>query len=108
MNGQSNFRPEKLSASTVHFAEMLGLMMECSMHMAGQTSNAETRIEMVSTMSSITSSSSYLLTKAKTVCQDPSGPQAQNSMVAAARGITESLNKMIIEFTTTLGSTYKL
>ena len=78
---------------------MLGQMMECSMDMAGQTSQAETRTEMVSTMRSVTSSSSTFLTEAKTVCQDPSAPQAKNSLAAAARGVTESLNNMINVFT---------
>jgi talin len=96
---QSAPRPEKLSASTEHFTEMLGQMMECSMDMAGQTSQAETRTEMVSTMRSVTSSSSTFLTEAKTVCQDPSAPQAKNSLAAAARGVTESLNNMINVFT---------
>ena len=69
------------------------------MDMAGQTSQAETRTEMVSTMRSVTSSSSTFLTEAKTVCQDPSAPQAKNSLAAAARGVTESLNNMINVFT---------
>ena len=92
-------RPEKLSVSTEHFTEVLGQMMECSMDMAGQTGQAETRTEMVSTMRSVTSSSSTFLTEAKTVCQDPTAPQAKNSLALAARGVTESLNNMINVFT---------
>ena len=69
------------------------------MDMAGQTSQAETRTEMVSTMTQVTSSSATFLTEAKTVCQDPSAPQAKNSLAAAARGVTESLNNMINVFT---------
>ena len=67
-----------------------------------QNCQAETRIEIVSTMKSITSSSYYFLTKTKTICQDYSVPQAQNSMVAAARDFIESLNEMINVFTITV------
>ena len=82
---QSAPRPEKLSMSSKHFSQVLGQMMECSMDMAGQTSQIETRTEMVSTMRSVTSSSSTFLSSAKTVSIDPTAPQAKNNLAAAAR-----------------------
>jgi talin len=82
---QSAQRPEKLSISSKHFSQVLGQMMECSMDMAGQTREAETRTEMVTTMRSVTTSSSTFLSSAKTVSVDPSAPQAKNNLATAAR-----------------------
>ena len=96
---QSAPRPEKLSVTSKHFSQVLGQMMECSLDMAGQTSQAQTRTEMVSTMRSVTSSSSTFLSSAKTVCIDPTAPQAKNSLAAAARGVTESINNLINVYT---------
>ena len=82
---QSAPRPEKLSVSSKHFSQVLGQMMECSMDMAGQTNQMETRTEMVTTMRNVTSSSSTFLNFAKTVSIDPTAPQAKNNLTAAAR-----------------------
>ncbi len=82
---QSAPRPDKLSISSKHFSQVLGQVMECSMDMAGQTKEVETRTEMVTTMRSVTTSSSTLLSSAKTVSVDPTAPQAKNNLAAAAR-----------------------
>ena len=92
-------RPENLSVSSKHFSQVLGQMMECSMDMAGQTSQMETRTEMVTTMKNVTSSSSTFLSSAKTVSIDPTAPQAKNNLAMAARGVTESINNLINVYT---------
>ena len=92
-------KPEKLAVSSKHFSQVLGQMMECSLDMAGQTSQTETRTEMVTTMRSVTSSSSTFLSSAKTVSIDPSAPNAKNNLATAARGVTESINNLINVYT---------
>ena len=81
------------------FYQVLGQMMECSMDMAGQTSQMETRTEMVTTMKNVTSSSSTFLSSAKTVSIDPTAPQAKNNLAMAARGVTETINNLINVYT---------
>ena len=96
---QSAPRPEKLSVSSKHFSQVLGQMMDVSMDMAGQTGQADTRTEMVSTMRSVTTSSSTFLSSAKTVSIDPTQPQAKNNLALAARGVTETINNLINVYT---------
>ena len=96
---QSAPRPDRLAASSRHFGQVLGEVMDYSMDMAGQTRVAETRTSMVSTMKSVTSSSSTFLSSAKTVAADPSAPNARNNLATAARGVTESINDLINVYT---------
>lgn len=92
-------RPEKLAVSSRQFSQVLGKVMECSMDMAGQTKQADTRTEMVTTMRSVTTSSSSFLSSAKIVSVDPTAPQAKNNLAGAARGVTESINNLIDIYT---------
>ena len=92
-------RPDRLAASSRHFGQVLGEVMDYSMDMAGQTKVSDTRTSMVSTMKSVTSSSSTFLSSAKTVAADPSAPNARNNLATAARGVTESINDLINVYT---------
>lgn len=96
---QSAPRPERLAQSSRQFGQALDEMMECSMDMAGQTKVHETRSNMMSTMRSVTSSSSLLLSTAKSVAADPSAPNGKNNLTNAAREVTESINNMINVYT---------
>merc|ERR1719427_2136267 len=96
---QSAPQPAQLAANTRQFGEVLGSVMECSMDMAGQTSLAETKSQMVSTMMNVTTVSSTFLSSAKSVAADPSAPNAKNNLATAARGVTESINNLINVYT---------
>ena len=96
---QSAPRPELLAESSRQFGQVLGQVMEYSMDMAGQTKVSQTRSEMVITMKNVTTSSSTLLSSAKSVAADPQGGQAKNNLAAAARGVTESINDLINVYT---------
>merc|ERR1719150_433312 len=69
------------------------------MDMAAQTKVESVRSEMIITMKNVTTSSSTLLSSAKTVATDPNAPNAKNNLSSAARGVTESINDMINVYT---------
>ena len=82
---QSAPRPEQLATSSKQFGQVLGDVMECSMDMAAQTTVESVRSEMIITMKNVTTSSSTLLSSAKTVAADPNAPHAKNNLANAAR-----------------------
>lgn len=82
---QSAPQPEKLATSSKEFGQVLGDVMECSMDMAAQTKVESVRSEMIITMKNVTTSSSTLLSSAKTVAADPNAPHAKNNLASAAR-----------------------
>ena len=55
------------------------------MDMAAQTKVESVRSEMIITMKNVTTSSSTLLSSAKTVAADPNAPHAKNNLASAAR-----------------------
>ena len=69
------------------------------MDMAGQTGVESVRSEMVITMRNVTSTSSTLMSSAKSVAADPNSGQAKNNLTAAAMGVTESINDLINVYT---------
>ena len=87
--------PTRLAWTSKTYSSSFVYLMGVGMEMAGQTKDADTRTQMISSLKSVSSVSSKLLTIAKTVNADPSAPNAKNLLTAAARAVTESINGLV-------------
>ncbi|XP_049882478.1 talin-1 isoform X7 [Pectinophora gossypiella] len=92
---QSVERPDSLARSSRQLGDAFNRLLGVSMEMAGQTEDRETQSLMVSSMKSVTVNSSKLLGTAKSVSQDLTRPNAKNQLAAAARAVTESINRLV-------------
>ncbi|XP_063391701.1 talin-1 [Cydia fagiglandana] len=87
--------PSALADNSRHFGDAFNRLLGVGMEMAGQTEDRETQTLMVNSMKSVTINSSKLLTVAKSVSQDLTRPNAKNQLAAAARAVTESINRLV-------------
>ncbi|XP_048001981.1 talin-1 isoform X11 [Leguminivora glycinivorella] len=87
--------PSALAENSRHFGDAFNRLLGVGMEMAGQTEDRETQTLMVNSMKSVTINSSKLLTVAKSVSQDLTRPNAKNQLAAAARAVTESINRLV-------------
>ncbi|XP_037872864.1 talin-1 isoform X9 [Bombyx mori] len=92
---QSVDDPRTLADSSHSFGQAFNNLLGVGMEMAGQTEDRETQSLMVNSMKSVTVNSSKLLGTAKSVSQDLSRPNAKNQLTAAARAVTDSINKLV-------------
>ncbi|CAK1592968.1 unnamed protein product [Parnassius mnemosyne] len=88
-------QPEALADSGHQFGQAFNRLLGVSMEMAGQTEDREAQATMVSSMKTVTVNSSKLLGTAKSVSQDLTRPNAKNQLAAAARAVTESINRLV-------------
>ncbi|XP_047038268.1 talin-1 isoform X10 [Helicoverpa zea] len=88
-------RPAALAASAAHFGSAFNRLLGVSVEMAGHTEDREAQTLMVSSMKSVTVNSSKLLGTAKSVSQDLTRPNAKNQLAAAARAVTDSINRLV-------------
>nr|XP_049697831.1 talin-1 isoform X25 [Helicoverpa armigera] len=88
-------RPAALAASAAHFGTAFNRLLGVSVEMAGHTEDREAQTLMVSSMKSVTVNSSKLLGTAKSVSQDLTRPNAKNQLAAAARAVTDSINRLV-------------
>ncbi|XP_028167577.1 talin-1 isoform X13 [Ostrinia furnacalis] len=88
-------KPQQLRASGRQFGEAYNRLISVAMEMAGQTEDRETQTLMVTSMKSVTVNSSKLLATAKSVSQDLARPNANNQLTAAARAVTDSINRLV-------------
>ncbi|XP_037295734.1 LOW QUALITY PROTEIN: talin-1-like [Manduca sexta] len=92
---QSVDEPAALADSSQHFGQAFNRLLGVSMEMAGQTEDREVQSMMVNSMKSVTVNSSKLLGTAKSVSQDLTRPNAKNQLAAAARAVTDSINRLV-------------
>lgn len=92
---QSVHKPDKLASSSKDFASAYKELMDVSMEMAGQTPDVTIRSEMVHSLRSVSTTSSALLTTAKSLYADPNLPNGKNQLAAAARAVTDSINYLV-------------
>ncbi|XP_022816800.1 talin-1 isoform X8 [Spodoptera litura] len=88
-------RPADLAAAGAGFGDAFNRLLGVSMEMAGHTEDRDAQTLMVSSMKSVTVNSSKLLGTAKSVSQDLTRPNAKNQLAAAARAVTESINRLV-------------
>lgn len=87
--------PLQLSSSSKDFSSAFHDLLTISMEMAGQTKDTEVRGQMVHSLRSVSTSSSALLTTAKSLSADPLLPNGKNQLAAAARAVTDSINHLV-------------
>lgn len=75
----------QLASSSKDFSSAFRDLLEVSMEMAGETNEPQVRGEMVHSLKSVSTSSSALLTTAKSLSVDPNLPNGKNQLAAAAR-----------------------
>ncbi|XP_060808637.1 talin-1 [Amyelois transitella] len=86
---------QRLAASSETFGDQFTRLVGVCMEMAGSTEDRETQTVMVNSMKTVTVNSSKLLSTAKSVSQDLTRPNAKNQLAAAAREVTESINRLV-------------
>ncbi|GBP64325.1 Talin-2 [Eumeta japonica] len=82
-----------------HFGDAFNGLLGVALEMTSQTEDRETRATMVNSMKSVTVASSKLLHTAKSVSQDLTRPNAKNELMAAARALTDAINRLVDVFT---------
>jgi talin len=87
--------PTQLSSSSKDFSVAFHDLLGVSMEMAGQTQDTEIRGQMVHSLKSVSTTSSSLLTTAKSLSADPYLPNGKNQLAAAARAVTDSINHLV-------------
>ncbi|CAH0550425.1 unnamed protein product [Brassicogethes aeneus] len=88
--------PVQLASSSKDFSSAFQELLTVSLEMAGQQTDAGAQGEMVHSMKNVSTSSSALLTTAKSLSADPLLPNGKNQLAAAARAVTESINHLVI------------
>ncbi|XP_036337556.1 talin-2 [Rhagoletis pomonella] len=87
--------PAQLAESSQNFAGNYRDLLAVSMEMAGQTQDEVVRSEMIDRLRNVSTQSCSLLSTAKSIAADPGQPNAKNLLHAAARSVTESINKLV-------------
>ncbi|ERL88737.1 hypothetical protein D910_06119, partial [Dendroctonus ponderosae] len=77
--------PVQLASSSKDFSSAFHDLLQVSMEMAGETNEPQVRGEMIHSLKSVSTSSSALLTTAKSLSADPNLPNGKNQLAAAAR-----------------------
>ncbi|XP_045782667.1 talin-1 isoform X7 [Maniola jurtina] len=86
---------DKLPSSAADFQASFERLVAVCLEMAGHAEESESRMQMVSSLKTVTVNSSKLLSTAKSVSQDLTRPNAKNQLAAAARAVTESINHLV-------------
>ncbi|XP_069364128.1 talin-1 [Maniola hyperantus] len=86
---------DKLPSSAADFQASFERLVAVCLEMAGHAEETESRMQMVSSLKTVTVNSSKLLSTAKSVSQDLTRPNAKNQLAAAARAVTESINHLV-------------
>ncbi|XP_023303329.1 talin-1 isoform X3 [Lucilia cuprina] len=92
---QSYASPAQLAESSGNFATNYRDLLSVSMEMAGQNPDEVVRSEMIDCLRNVSTQSCSLLSTAKSVAADPGQPNSKNLLHAAARSVTESINKLV-------------
>ncbi|XP_018576944.1 talin-2 isoform X4 [Anoplophora glabripennis] len=92
---QSVRSPVQLASTSKDFASAFQELLTVSMEMAGQTQDTTVRGEMVHSLKGVSTTSSALLTTAKSLSADPHLPNGKNQLAAAARAVTDSINHLV-------------
>ncbi|KAL9904952.1 talin-1 isoform X1 [Glossina fuscipes] len=92
---QAYASPAQLAEASNHFAASYRDLLSVSMEMAGQTPDEAVRSEMINCLRNVSTQSCSLLSTAKSIAADPGQPNAKNLLHAAARSVTESINKLV-------------
>nr|CAH7755545.1 unnamed protein product [Callosobruchus chinensis] len=92
---QSVHSSVQLASSSKDFASAYSDLLNVTMEMAGQTPDTQIRGEMVHSLKNVSTTSSALLTTAKSLSADPNLPNGKNQLAAAARAVTDSINFLV-------------
>ncbi|XP_049817811.1 talin-2 isoform X3 [Aethina tumida] len=87
--------PVQLASSSKDFSNAFNDLLQVSLEMAGQQTDTGVQGEMVDSLKHVSTSSSALLTTAKSLSADPNLPNGKNQLTAAARAVTESINHLV-------------
>lgn len=87
--------PTQLASSSKDFSAAFHDLLNVSLEMAGQTTDIQVKGQMVHSLKSVSTSSSTLLTTAKSLSADPNLPNGKNQLSAAARAVTDSINFLV-------------
>lgn len=87
--------PAQLAETSQHFATSYRDLLSVSMEMAGQTQDEVVRSEMIDRLRNVSTQSCSLLSTSKSIAADPGQPNSKNLLHAAARSVTESINKLV-------------
>ncbi|CAG9813617.1 unnamed protein product [Phaedon cochleariae] len=85
----------QLAGTSREFATAYQDLLTVSLEMAGQTPDVSVRGEMVHSLKNVSTTSSALLTTAKSLSADPKLPNGKNQLAAAARAVTDSINFLV-------------
>lgn len=89
------YSPVMMASTSQYFARSYKDLLSVSMEMAGQTTDEHTRTNMVECLRNVSTQSCSLLSASKSIADDPSQANARNLLTAAARSVTESINKLV-------------
>ncbi|CAG9134195.1 unnamed protein product [Plutella xylostella] len=87
--------PGQLARAARGFGDQFNTVAGLALEMCRHTEDVETRTLMVNSMKTVTVNSSKLLSTAKSVSQDLNRPNAKNQLAAAARDVTDSINRLL-------------
>ncbi|KAG7312569.1 hypothetical protein JYU34_000868 [Plutella xylostella] len=87
--------PGQLARAARGFGDQFNTVAGLALEMCRHTEDVETRTLMVNSMKTVTVNSSKLLSTAKSVSQDLHRPNAKNQLAAAARDVTDSINRLL-------------
>ncbi|XP_057660933.1 talin-1 isoform X1 [Diorhabda carinulata] len=92
---ESVYSSIQLASTSKDFAAAYHDLLGVTMEMAGQTVDTTVKGEIVHSLKTISTSSSTLLTTAKSLSADPNLPNGKNQLAAAARAVTDSINHLV-------------
>lgn len=87
--------PTQLASSSKDFSAAFHDLLSVSLEMACRTTDVEVKGQMIHSLKSVSTSSSTLLTTAKSLSADPNLPNGKNQLAAAARAVTDSINFLV-------------
>ncbi|KAK9884059.1 hypothetical protein WA026_004996 [Henosepilachna vigintioctopunctata] len=87
--------PTQLASSSKDFSAAFHDLLNVSLEMAGQTPDIEVKSHMVHSLKNVSTSSSSLLTTAKSLSADLNLPNGKNQLATAARAVTDSINYLV-------------
>lgn len=85
----------RLASSSQNFAGAYKDLLSVAMEMAGQTKDETVRTHMIDCLRNVSTQSCSLLSTAKSIAADPGQSNSKNLLTAAARGVTDSINKLV-------------
>uniref|UniRef100_A0A1X7VGP0 FERM domain-containing protein n=1 Tax=Amphimedon queenslandica TaxID=400682 RepID=A0A1X7VGP0_AMPQE len=87
--------PDQQAVTTGNFSEQFQELLKAGLMLVGASKKREAREEMLGYLRTNSITSSKLLVAAKALHVDPSGPNVQNQLAAAARAVTDSINALL-------------